>query len=63
MLVKLTQSFLYIPTMMIRGTVVDIPDETAAEWVAAELAVTVTPVETATKPVHETASRKRSKRP
>ncbi len=63
MLIKLTQSFLYIPTMMIRGSVVDIPIETAAEWLAAGLAVTVTPVvETATKPPYEKAvSRKRAK--
>jgi hypothetical protein len=59
MLIKLTQSFLYIPTMMIRGSVVDVPDEIAAEWLAAGLAVTVTPVvETATKPPYEKAVRK-----
>jgi len=61
MLVKLTQSFLYVPTMMIRGSVVDIPDETAAEWVTFGMAELVQPIETATKPSYETAT-KRTKR-
>jgi hypothetical protein len=59
MLITLTQSFLYIPTMMIRGSVVDVPNATATEWLAAGLAVTVTPVvETATNPPYEKAVRK-----
>jgi hypothetical protein len=56
MLIKLTQSFLYIPTMMIRGSIVDMPNETASEWVTAGLAEPV--VETATKPAYEKAVRR-----
>ena len=62
MLVKLTQSFLYLPSMMFRGSVVDVPRETALEWVSANLAERVVVPETATKPTYDKAVTRKGKR-
>jgi hypothetical protein len=44
MLIKLTQSFFYVPsTTMIRGSVIEIADAIATDWIRAELAVPVSP--------------------
>ncbi len=66
MLVKLTQSFLYLPSMMFRGSVVDVPSETALEWLSANLAERVVAApqktEAATKPNYEKAVARKGKR-
>lgn len=66
MLVRLTQSFFYVPSRtMVRGSVVELPDEIAADWIQAELAVPIAAkTETATMPHYEEAvtPRRRAKR-
>lgn len=72
MLVKLTQSFLYTPNeskTMIRNSVVNLADAIAADWIQAGLAERLTEpppnvprFETATKPSHEKAVTRKSKR-